>query len=206
MRVLAPMVVLLMCATSASAQRAELIERTVAIVGGQAITLSDVRAALALGLFEVGDGADPIVAGSRRMIERVLVLREVQRYAPAEPSDTAIDARVRAVAARFPSPDAYRAAVVAAGFSEALVRAWARDDLRIDAYIDQRFTAAGVAVDADVASFYAQHRDEYERAGASFEQAAPAIRERLAIARRGELVTDWISDLRRRTRVVELLK
>ena len=41
----------------------ELIDRTLAIVGGQPITLCDARTALALGLVE-GRGADPIAAAS----------------------------------------------------------------------------------------------------------------------------------------------
>jgi len=38
--------------------------------------------------------------------------------------------------------------------------------------------------------------------GATVEQAAVQLRERLAVSRRRELIADWISDLRRRTEVV----
>jgi hypothetical protein len=118
----------------------EMIDRTLAIVGGQAITLSDVRAALALGLIEKPAAADPIPAATKGLIERLLILREVERYAPPEPPDTAVDNRVRAIAARFPDQEAFRAALAAAAFSESQLRAWARDDLRMTAYLDQRFT------------------------------------------------------------------
>jgi hypothetical protein len=118
----------------------ELIERTLAIVGGQAITLSDVRAALTLGLIDVPAGADPVPAATGRLIERALILREVERYAPPAPSDAAVDERVRAIAARFGSTDAFREALAAAAFTEAHVRAWVRDDLRMTAYIEQRFS------------------------------------------------------------------
>lgn len=120
----------------------ELIERTLAIVGGQAITLSDVRAALALGLIEKPAESDPIPAATRRLIERALVLREVERYAPPEPADAAVDDRVRATMARFASADAFRATLAASAFTEAQLRTWWRDDLRMAAYIDQRFTDA----------------------------------------------------------------
>jgi hypothetical protein len=136
----------LVCATTASAQQSgELIERTLAIVGGQPITLSDVRAALALGLVEEPGIGDAIAPATQRLIERALVLREVQRYAPAEPPEDAVDARVAAIGARFPTADALAAALGAVAFSEAHLRAWARDDLRIGAYLDQRFAAAGSA-------------------------------------------------------------
>ena len=132
---------LLLYATSASAQP-ELIERTLAIVGGQAITLSDVRSALALGLIEPPRDAEPIAAATRLLIDRALVLREVERYAPAEPSDDAIAARRRVITARYPTPEALHAALASVAFSEASLRAWVRNDLRTAAYIEQRFTDA----------------------------------------------------------------
>lgn len=199
------MSLLVLCASHAPAQ-GELIERTLALVGGQPITLTDVRLALALGLVEPSGPGDPIPSATSRLIDRVLVLREVQRYAPPEPADAAIEARVAATVARFPTSAAFQRALEAGGFSEARLRAWARDDLRIAAYLVQRFTAAGVATEDDVAAYYAKHRDEYEKTGTTYEQAAPSIRERLANERRAELVTDWIADLRRRTPVVELVK
>jgi hypothetical protein len=130
-----------MSAAILSAQgQPELIERTLAIVGGQAITLTDVRAAMALGLIDVPAVGDPVPAATKLLIERALVLREVERYAPAEPSDAGIEARVRTTIARYPTIEAFRAALAAAAFSEDQLRAWARDDVRMAAYIEQRFT------------------------------------------------------------------
>ena len=120
----------------------ELIDRTLAIVAGQAITLSDVRAALTLRLLD-DDGQQPSgTSATERLIERALMLREVQRYAPPEPPPAAIDARLAAVTARFASADELRAALASVAFSEVQLRAWARDDLRIAAYLDQRFASA----------------------------------------------------------------
>ncbi len=195
------------CASAASAaEQGELIERTLAIVGGQAITLSDARAAVALRLIETPAAADPVAAATQRLIERALVLREVQRFAPPEPSDGDIEARIRVTAARYGNADEFRAALAAVGFSEPLLRAWVRDDLRIAAYLDQRFAAAGVPSDEEVSAFYTTHRDDYQTRGESLDQAAPVIRTQLAAERRAELIADWIADLRRRTPVVELIK
>ena len=81
----------------------ELIERTLALVGGQPITLSDARAAIALGLVDVdavarSDSAT-VVEPARSIAS--LILREVQRYAPAAPADSAVDARLEEIRKRF---------------------------------------------------------------------------------------------------------
>jgi hypothetical protein len=121
----------------------ELIDRTLAIVAGQAITLSDVRAAVTLGLVDDAGGAEAIEGATQRLVERALMLREVQRYAPPEPESAAIESRIAAVIARFESAAAWRATLDRVGVSEPQLRAWVRDDLRIAAYLDQRFASAG---------------------------------------------------------------
>ena len=191
---------------SAFAQPGELIERTLAIVGGRVITLSDTRAATDLGLIDIGKPADPIDAATSLLVERELVLREVQRYAPPEPAESAIDARVESVRQRFPEPSALARTFEATGFNEVRLRAWLRDDLRIQAYLAQRFAAAGVPTEPEIALAYTQRRAEFEKAGTTFEQATPQLREQLAAARRKELISDWVADLRRRTDVVLIPK
>ena len=131
-----------MVAMLLGATQPELIERTLAIVGGQAITLSDVRAALSLGLIEKPADGTPIPAATRRLIERALVLREVERYAPPEPPDAAVEERVSETMGRFPTAEAFREALAAAALTDAHLRTWLRDDLRMAAYINQRFTDA----------------------------------------------------------------
>jgi hypothetical protein len=117
----------------------ELIERTLAIVGGQVITLSDARAAAALGLVEDPAVTAGVVAITARLIDRMLMLREVQRYAPPEPTDLEIDERLATVRARFADDNAFRHALDAGGFTDSRLRAWIRDDLRIASYLNQRF-------------------------------------------------------------------
>ena len=183
----------------------ELIERTMALVGGQVITLSDVQTAMTLGLVEPEHAAS-VDAATPRLIDRLLVLREVQRYAPPEPADADVDARVDTVRQRLGSADGLAAALTRGGFTEARLRSWLRDDARIAAYLGQRFAAVGVPSDADVAAYYAAHRDEFERKQQTLEVAAPQIRDRLADDRRAQLIADWVQDLRRRTPVIELWK
>ena len=182
----------------------ELIERTLALVGGQAITLSDARAAMALGLIERPTGADPIAGATTLLVDRELVLREVQRYAPPAPEETIVNARLDDIRKRFPSTGALAQLLQAHAFTEARLRAWLRDDLRTQAYLAQRFASASLPSDTEVSAAYNRQRAEFEKAGQTFEQAAPLVRERLIASRRAELLADWLLELRRRTDVVIL--
>jgi hypothetical protein len=122
----------------------EVIDRVLAVVGGDVITLSDVRAALTLGRVQVSNAADPVRVVLSQLVDRALLLAEVNRFAPPEPSPLAIDAALESVVARFPSPDTFDATLERLGVDRAFVRDLLREDLRIRAYLDQRFTAQTV--------------------------------------------------------------
>jgi len=182
----------------------QLLDRTLALVGGQPITLSDARAAMALGLVAADRSADPIPGVTARLVDRELILREVQRYAPASPPQSAIDERLEEIEKGLPAGMTIARALERDGFSDARLRAWIRDDLRTQAYLAQRFASASTPTDTDIAQAYTRARAEFDKAGQSFEQATPILRERLIASRRTELIADWVSDLRRRTDVVIL--
>jgi hypothetical protein len=204
MRMAAILVVTLALWGSTVVAAQTLVDRTLALVGGLPITLSDARAAASLGLVPTDRSADPIPGVTLRLVDRELILREVQRYAPPAPSASAIDARLDELRARMGTPAAWTRVLESTGMTEGRLRAWVRDDLRAQAYLAQRFASASAPTEAEIAAAYNRGRAEYERQGLTFEQATPAIRERLTESRRADLVADWLSDLRRRADVVIL--
>ena len=123
--------------------RAETIDRVLAVVSEQVITLSDVTAARELGLQSAEGAADPVRAILTKLIDRELELAEVERYAPPEPSADAVDRAVALIRARFASANAFDDALARAGLDDRHLRETLRQDLRIRAYEDQRFAAAG---------------------------------------------------------------
>jgi hypothetical protein len=129
--------------TLGAVARAETIDRVLAVVAGQVILLSDVTAARDLGLQTTDGAADPVRAVLTKLIERELVLAEVDRYAPPEPDAAAVDRGVEALRARFASRDAFTAALGKSGIDENHVRETVRQDLRVAAYLEQRFATAG---------------------------------------------------------------
>jgi hypothetical protein len=122
--------------------RAETIDRLLAVVAGQLITLSDVTAATDLGLQTADGAADPVRAVLTKLIDRELVIAEVERYAPPEPAADAVDAEVQKVRQRFAAPAAFEAALARSGIDEKHLRETLRQDLRTRAYLDQRFSTA----------------------------------------------------------------
>ena len=117
-------------------QAPELVDRTLAIVAGRTVTLSDARTALALGLV---DGAAVDADVVQRLVDRELMLREVDRYDPPEPSAERVDERLAAVRAAAGGEDRLARVLRDGGFAERRLRAWIRDDLRVEAYLQQRF-------------------------------------------------------------------
>ena len=164
---------------------AEVIDRVLAILPGQIITLSDVEAALDLGLVESPAGQDRIAGGLSAVIDRVLMLNEVRRVSPPEPSPAAIDARVALIRKRFSTDGELSRLLTIRGLDETVLRLYAADDLRLASYLDERFSAA------------AQPTDEEIR------QAGESARQRLHDDRRRALIGAWIAELRRRADVTE---
>jgi soluble lytic murein transglycosylase-like protein len=130
---------LLAAASLQSARADEVIDRVLAVVAGDLIMQSDLRAARELGLVATGDAADPDRAVLSQLIDRALMLDEVERYAPPEPAADAIERAYRAVRARFASDEIFAIALGRVGFDEKQLRAVLRQNLRIRAYLDQRF-------------------------------------------------------------------
>lgn len=126
------------------AQPGDLIDRTLAIVSGRTVTLSDARTALALGLVD-GREVDEVLI--RRLVERELVLREIERYQPPEPSPAQIEAAVDAARMRAGGDGALARVLAQGGFTEERLRSWVRDDLRVAAYLQQRFPADDRRID-----------------------------------------------------------
>ena len=122
--------------------RAEVIDRIMAVVSGQPITLSDVTAAQQFPLVDVPTGTpDPIAFIVDRLIERTLILAEVERFQPPEPDPIEITIRIDALERRAGSTLAFDKLLAVTGMTRDQLRRYLRDDLRITTYLNQRFGA-----------------------------------------------------------------
>jgi hypothetical protein len=120
----------------------EVIDRVLAVVSGSLITLSDVNGAYELGLVKPRDSGDRVRDVLVQLIDRELQLTEVDRYAPPEPSAADVDREVEIVRSRFPSPEALETVLARSGIDLAHLRETLRENLRIRAYLEQRFSVS----------------------------------------------------------------
>lgn len=187
---------------AASAQQP--LDRVLARIGSTAVTRTDVRAAVGLGLIEAAspDSAEAL----NQTIDRQLMLSEVARFPPAEPSTAAIDQQVAAMKMRAGAN--LGALMRETGLDDARLRDLARDTLRIETYVAQRFGTSRQVSDDDVRHYYDEHPVEFMRNGQKipFEEAEASARQLASAARLRDSIGQWVRDLRMRAEVVEVGK
>jgi hypothetical protein len=191
---------ILHCGVVVTAQ--QLIDRVLARVGTRAVTMTDVRAALGLGLVEIKPGEDAEAVALQGTIERELLLDEVRRFSPPEPPASAVAEEVARMKAHAGA--GFEALAASTGLDEARLQQFARETLRIRAYIAQRF-GTGVQVTEDEArKYYEEHADAFTRDGVRvpFEQVEAEARQRASAERLRTTIDQWTRDLRARSEVV----
>ena len=189
-----------------AAPGAEIIDRVLAAVGGQIITLSDVRAALRLGLVPPDVSQDPVAAALQRLIDRSLMLAEVERYVPPEPDPAAVDAGVAAVRARFDDEAGFERVLKETAMSREELRRYVRDTLRLQTYLQQRFGTMADPSDDEVMRYYRENSAGFAADGQvrPFEEVRDAARAALTERSRDAFLREWVEGLRRRSTVVVL--
>jgi hypothetical protein len=185
---------------AAGSLRAEVIDRILAVVDTQIITLSDVRAALRFALVPEDVSVDPIAAVLQRLIDRRLMLAEVDRYAPPEPAPAAVEAAIAVVERRFKDPLEMEIALNQAATSREELRRWVRDTLRLETYFQQRFSTVVQPSEDEILRYHREHPAEFTVSGKvqSLEAVRDAVRTAVIREQREVLVKQWVEGLRRR--------
>ena len=182
-----------------SAQQ-QLLDKVVARIGTNAVTLSDVRAAIGLGLIDAKSEDEPDAVN--QMVNRQLMLAEVTRFPPPEPAPAAVDQEVAAMKMRAGAR--LEDLMKATGLDDMRLSDLARVTLRIQAYVAQRFGTSRPVSDEDVRRYYNEHQAEFTRDGKvlTFEDVETNARQRAAATRLRDTIAQWVRDLRSRTEVV----
>jgi hypothetical protein len=198
-----PFLQLALCLVSAGAalDGQQLIDRVLARVGTNPVTMTDVRIALELGLIDAS-GENRQTVALERTIDRQLQLNEVARFSPPEPPPAAVAEEVAAMKMR--AGPGLSALMTSTGLDEARLQLLGRESLRIRAYIAQRFGTTVQVTEDEARKYYEEHPAEFTRDGVRmpFEEAEPVARQRGSAERLRVTLEQWIRDLRMRSEVV----
>jgi hypothetical protein len=167
------------------------VDRLIAVVDQRALTATDLRLAIRLG--SIPGSAPNDAALVEQLVTRELIRIEADRFAVVEPTPAEVDARLTALAAGR-DVGGWLEELASLGASEDRVRRMVADDLRVAAYLEQRFTSAAQPTDGEAVA-----RATAE-GGTSPTDVAAAGRALLA-ERRQALIDDWVAALRRRANV-----
>ncbi len=194
-------IVLVLASWLPAASAQQLLDRVVARVGTTAIMLSDLRAARGLGVI---DASAPEADAVQALVDRQLSLVEVARFPPPEPSSAQIDERAAAMKAHAGAD--LEELMQATGLTEQQIRDFARDTLRIQGYIDQRFGTSVQVSEEDARRYYDAHPEEFMRNGTliPYEEALAEAQRRASDERLRATVEQWLKDLRARADIVLL--
>ena len=182
--------------------RAELVDRIVAIIDREVVTLSEAEQASEIARARTGASA-PLVSVVERLIESRLVEREVERFRREPVSPELVDDALQEVRAGFSSESALRAMLTRSGLSEEALRAELRRQIAVAQYLEHRFRPLTFVTEEQIEAYY---RDELvpevrgqrlPELGEVSESIRRILEERAFNAR----VEEWIDGLKDRARI-----
>jgi len=182
--------------------RAELVDRIVAIIDREVVTLSEAEQASEIARARTGASA-PLVSVVERLIESRLVEREVERFTGEPLSPEIVDGALQEVHARFSSETAFQEMLARNGLSEEELRATLRRQIGVAQYLERRFRPLTFVTEEQIEAYY---RDELMpslqgRPLPELSEVSESIRRVLEERAFNARVEEWIESLKGRTRI-----
>lgn len=199
-------VVLALAACVAGVRASELLDRVIAVVSGSVITLSDARTAIMFGLVDTRDARDPVGVAMQWLIDRQLVLDEVNRYETPDPDLANVDPVFSEIRKKLAGGKGAASALASLGLDEDGAKRFVRDTVRVQQYLRKRFESILPGTDEELQQHYAANRSRFSRDGRqlNLEEARDLVQESLQEGRRIQAIDAWLARLRRRADVNEL--
>ncbi len=187
---------------TAAAARGELVDRIVAIIDREVVTLSEAEQAGAIARARTGEST-PLAAIVEKLVEARLVEREVARLSGEPASSEAVDAALEEVRQGFASEAAFRQTLEASGLSEDDLRAQLRRQVQVTTYLEQRFRPLTFVTEEQIEVYY---RDELSpslqgQKLPDLEDISESIRRILEERAFNARVSEWIEGLKGRARI-----
>lgn len=191
--------VLLACwMLGASPAAAELVDRIVAVIDRDVITLSEAEDARRVAEIDSDGRSVSLPEAVDALIETRLIEREVERFgAEPVPDELLTEARQR-LRSRFDSEASFEEALESRGLSEAALEELLRRQLTIHQYLEKRFRALTYVTEEEAEAFF---REEIlpelpEGSETLFSEHEEAVRRLLEERKFNDRVDEWLEELR----------
>jgi peptidyl-prolyl cis-trans isomerase SurA len=189
---------------SGALAQAELVDRIVAIIDRDVVTLSEAEQAGEIARARTGASEpEPLISIVERLIESRLVEREVERFTGEPVSPELVDGALREVRDRFSSETAFREMLAGSGLSEEELRATLRRQIGVARYLEQRFRPLTFVTEEQIEAYY---RDELLPSvegsrPPELSEVSESVRRILEERAFNARVEDWIEGLKARARI-----
>jgi parvulin-like peptidyl-prolyl isomerase len=182
----------------AAAGRAELIDRVVAAVNNDVITLSELRQAVAFNAALGGKGNGRLLELETRegLINGKLLLQEAYRLRFAEVSEEDVAAEIGRLRQRLGSDDAYREFLARTGLTEERLGRMLGDRLLIERFVEKKIGLFARVTRDEAQSYFQDHPQEFK--DKRFSQVQKSITALLSEEKVGQQLDLYIAELRDR--------
>lgn len=183
------------------------VDRIAAVIDNQVLTVSEVGQMVEIRFFPRAAESedDHRRAVLEALIAQALRFRDVERFGAQDIPRDIIEARVVEMQSRFASPAEFEAALRRAELTPDEVRALAKRQLQVEAYIQERFAPMIFLTNDDIAAYYSGPWTTQRRARGLAVPPLAVVREEVRAAVRAsrlqEEIEKWTRQLRARANV-----
>ena len=183
------------------------VDRIAAVIDNQVLTVSEIGQMVEIRFFpRTGESEDDhrrnVLEG---LIAQALRFRDVERFGAQDIARDVIEARVAEMQGRFASPAEFETALTRAELTLDEVRALAKRQLQVEAYIQERFAPLVFVTNDDIAAYYSGPWTTQRRARGLPVPPLSSVREEVRTAVRAsrlqEEIEKWTGQLRARANV-----
>lgn len=182
----------------AATGRAELIDRVVAAVNNDVITLSELRQTVAFNAALGGNAGNERVEAEtlQGIINRRLLLQEAYRLKVAEVSDQEVAAEVSRLRKRLGTDAAFQDLLARTDMNEQQLARILGERLLVERFVEKKIGLFARVSRDDAQSYYKEHANEFK--GRRFSEVQKQIVEYLSAQKVNQQLDQYIEELRNR--------
>jgi len=178
---------------------AELIDRVVAAVNNEVITLSELRQAVAFNtaLGGKGNGRRLEMETLQGIINRRLLLQEAYRLKVGEVSEQEITAEVNRMRQRFGTEDAFREFLARTDLNDAQLTKLVGERLLVERFVEKKIGLFARVGRDEVQAYINEHPGEFK--DKRFAEVQKQVTAYLSLQKVGQQLDQYVEELRSRT-------